>query len=80
VGSDEPIVAASAYQHGVGPDDILHAYRNPFRAWDLGEGLIMVIGANRAGVIFEIGYVEGDPGVVVVHAMRARKKSLKDRW
>jgi hypothetical protein len=76
VGSDEPIIAASAYKHGVGADDILHAYRNPIRAWDLGEGLTMLIGANRAAVIFEIGYVEGDHAVVIVHAMRARKKFL----
>jgi hypothetical protein len=80
VGSEEPIIAASAYKHGVGPDDILHAYRNPIRARDLGEGLTMVIGANPAGVIFEIGYVEGDDAVVIVHAMRARKKFLRDRW
>lgn len=80
MGSDEPIIAASACKHGVDADDILHAYRNPIRAWDLGEGLTMVIGANQAGVIFEIGYVEGDQTVVIVHAMRARKKFLKDRW
>lgn len=34
----------------------------------------MVIGANQAAVIFEIGYVEGDHAVVIVPAMRARKR------
>jgi hypothetical protein len=74
---DEPIIAASAYKHGVGADDILHAYRNPIRAWDLGEGFTMLIGANHAAVIFEIGYVEGAEAVVIVHAMRARDKFLR---
>jgi hypothetical protein len=77
VSSDEPIIAASAYKHGVDEDDIRHAYRNPLRAWDLGAGFTMVIGANQAAVIFEIRYVEGAEGAVVVHAMRAREKFLR---
>jgi len=77
VPSDEPIIAASAYRHGVDASDIRHAYRNPLRAWDLGEGFTMVIGANPAAVIFEIGYVEGAEAVVIVHAMRAREKFLR---
>ncbi len=30
---DEPIVAPSAYKHGLSREDILHAYRNPLRIW-----------------------------------------------
>jgi hypothetical protein len=45
--------------------------------WDLGDGFTMVIGANAAAVILEIGYVQGDTAVVIVHAMRAREKSLR---
>ncbi len=75
--SGEPIIAASAYKHGVEADDIRHAYRNPIRAWDLGEGFTMLIGANQAAVIFEIGYVEAAEAVVIVHAMRARGKFLR---
>lgn len=37
----------------------------------------MLIGANHAAVIFEIGYVEGAEAVVIVHAMRAREKFLR---
>jgi hypothetical protein len=36
----------------------------------------MVIGANRAAIIYEIGVVDGVPAPVVVHAMRARHKFL----
>ena len=75
--SEEPIIADSAYKHGVDADDIRHAYRNPVRAWGLGEGFTMLIGANQAAIIFEIGYVEGAEGVVNVHAMRAREKFLR---
>jgi hypothetical protein len=38
----------------------------------------MLIGTNQAAVIFEIGYVEGAEAVVIVHAMRAREKFLRD--
>jgi hypothetical protein len=35
---DEPILAESALKHGVDERDIVHAYRNPIRIWDLGDG------------------------------------------
>jgi len=37
----------------------------------------MIIGANSAAVIYEIGVVDGVPAPVVVHAMRAREKFLR---
>jgi len=45
---DDPIIAESARKHGVGDEDILHAYANPIRVFDLDEGFTMVIGANLA--------------------------------
>jgi hypothetical protein len=74
---EEPIIATSAFKHGLGRDEILHAYRNPIRVWDLGEGFTMMIGANHAAIVLEIGYVEGDTATVIVHAMRARQKFLR---
>ena len=74
---DEPIIAASAFKHGLTTDEILHAYRNPVRVWDLGDGFTMMIGANAAAIFLEVGYVEGDTAVVIVHAMRAREKYLR---
>ncbi len=74
----EPIIADSARKHGVSDADILHAYRNPIRVFELDEGFTMVIGANHAAVIFEIGVVDGVQAPVIVHAMRAREKFL--RW
>ncbi len=74
---DETIIAQSALKHGLGREEILHAYRNPIRVWDLGEGFTMMIRANNAATVLEIGYVEGDTATVIVHAMRAREKLLR---
>ena len=75
--SADPIIAPSALKHGLGEEDILHAYRNPLRVWDLGEGFTMMIGPNRSAIILEVGHVEGAEAVVIVHAMLARKKFLR---
>lgn len=37
----------------------------------------MVIGANHAAIIFEVGVVDGESSPVIVHAMRAREKFLR---
>lgn len=37
----------------------------------------MMIGPNRAALILEAGYVEGDVAMVLVHAMPARDKYLR---
>ena len=57
--------------------DILHAYANPIRVFDLDEGFTMVIGANLAATIYEIGVGDGVLAAVIVHAMRAREKLLR---
>lgn len=74
---DEPIIARSAFKHGLREDEILHAYRNPIRVWDLGDGFTMMVGANAAAIILEVGYVEGQSAAVIVHAMAAREKFLR---
>ena len=74
---EDPIIAESAFKHGLTKDDILHAYRNPIRIWDLGDGFTMMLGPNEATIILEVGYVEGDLAVVIVHAMQARDKFLR---
>ncbi len=71
------IIAESARKHGVSDDDIRHAYAHPIRVFDLDEGFTMVIGANHAAIIYEIGVVDGVPAPVVVRAMKARDKFLR---
>ena len=70
------VIAASARKHGVSDDDIRHAYEHPIRVFELDEDFTMIIGANHAAIIFEIGVVDGVPAPVVVHAMRVRDKFL----
>lgn len=74
--SEEPIIAPSALKHGLDEPEILHAYRNPVRIWDLGEGFTMIVGPNQSAIFLEVGYVDGDHIHVIVHAMKAREKFL----
>ena len=67
----------SALKHGLSEADILHAYHHPIRAWDMGDGFTMLLGANRAALVLEIGYIQGITTIVIVHAMRAREKFLR---
>ena len=69
------IIAESAHKHGVSDDDIRHPYAHPIRVFDLDEGFTMVIGANQAASVYEIGVVDGVLAPVVVHAMKARDRS-----
>jgi hypothetical protein len=73
----ELVIAMSARKHGVSDDDIRHAYAHPIRVFELDEGFTMVIGANQAAIIFEIGVVDNVAVPVVVHAMKARDKFLR---
>lgn len=72
-----PVIADSARRHGVGDEDMLHAYRNPIRIFELDEGFTMIIGANRTALVLEVDVVEATTGPVIVHAMRAREKFLR---
>jgi hypothetical protein len=71
------VIAESARKHGFTDDDILHALRNPVRSYEPDdEGLTMITGPRPDGILLEVGVIDGDPGPVIVHAMRARAKFL----
>jgi hypothetical protein len=72
----DPVIVASARKHGVGDDDMLHAYRNPVRVFGL-DDLVMLIGADEAGRILEIGVATGEGVEFIVHAMAARPRFLR---
>ncbi len=61
------IIAESAHKHGVSDEDIRHAYAHPIRVFDLDEGFTMVIGANQAAIVYEIGLIDGVLAPVVVN-------------
>jgi len=73
----DPIIAGSARKHGLGDDDILHAYSHPIIVEDLDDGLLMFVGPDRAGKLLEIGFLAAADGSVIVHAMEARPKYLR---
>jgi hypothetical protein len=73
----DPLIAEAARKHGIGDDDILHAYNHPVRVEELDEGLLMFVGPDIAGRLLEIGIVVASDGPVIVHAMEARAKYLR---
>lgn len=77
--SDEvPIILGSAHRHGVPDEDIRHSLDHHLDAFDVGEGMTMVIGPDRAATPIESGVVELYGGWCVVHAMRpARARFLR---
>ena len=70
------MVLESARKHGVSDDDMLHAYRNPIRFFDL-EDLVMLIGPDRSARLIEIGVDRSEGIEFIVHAMAARAKFLE---
>ena len=74
---EEPIVADSALKHGLAREAILHAFRNPIRAYDVDDGFTMLIGPAPNADLLELGMVSGTEGPVIVHAMPARQRFLE---
>ena len=66
------MILTSARKHGVLDHDMLHAYRNPSRVFEL-DDLVMLIGADTAGGLLEIGLVRAEGVEFIVHAMPARR-------
>jgi len=74
----DPVILASARKHWISDNDLLHAYRNPIRVFDL-DDLVMLIGADESGRLLEIGVVTGESVDFIVHAMEARPRFLRRR-
>jgi hypothetical protein len=72
----DPAILASARKHGVTDEDVLHAYRNPVRVFDL-DDLTMLIGPNRSGGLLEIGVATAEGIDFIIHAMTARPRFLE---
>ncbi|MCY3925822.1 MAG: hypothetical protein OXG52_10035 [bacterium] len=72
----QPVILGSARKHGVSDEDILHAYRNPIRLFDL-DDVVMVIGPDRAARLLEVGIARREGVHFIVHAMQARNRYLE---
>lgn len=73
----DPVILASSRRHGIAEEDMLHAYRNPIRAFDLDEDLTMLIGPDRSAQLLEVGVATAAGIVFIVHAMVARARFLE---
>lgn len=72
----DPVILESARKHGISDPDMLHAYRNPIRVFAVND-LIMLIGADQAGRLLEVGVAAGEAFEFIVHAMPARQRFLR---
>jgi hypothetical protein len=66
-----PEILNSARKHGLSDDRVLHAYRNPFRVENLGE-ITVLVGADQAGRLLEVGLVTDGGIEYIIHAMLDR--------
>lgn len=71
-----PVIVPSARKHGISDEDMLHAFRNPIRTEDLGDGFTMFTGPARDATLLEIGVIDSDSGPFIVHGDEARRKYL----
>lgn len=74
--SMDPVVLGSARRHGISDDDMLHAYRHPIRVFEF-DDLTMLVGADKAGRVLEVGLAAAEGMEFIVHAMLARPKFLR---
>lgn len=70
------MILPSARRHGVGDAAIRHALAHPVD-FHTDDDLTMVIGPDPEGQLLEVGVVEADDALVVIHAMPARPKYLR---
>lgn len=74
-------IEVSARKHGVPDEDMLHAVRHHWRAFETDDPLVtMFIGPSHSAEPLEIGVVVDEDGTAIVHAMKAREKFLKGWW
>lgn len=74
-------IEASARRHGVPDEDMRHAVRHHWRAFQTDDPAVtMFIGPSTAGEPLEVGVVTDEEGVAIIHAMKAREKFLKGWW
>jgi hypothetical protein len=72
----DPVIVASARKHGISDNDMLHAYRNPLRVFQV-EDLVMLIGGEETGRMLEVGVVAAEGIEFIIHAMPARERFMR---
>ena len=74
-------VEASACKHDVPDEDMMHAIRHHWRAYETDDpDVTMFIGPSTTTEPLEVAVASDDEGTAIIHAMKARKKFLKGWW
>jgi len=74
-------IEASARKHGVPNEDMLHAIRHHWRAFETDDPAVtMFIGPSRTAEPLEVGVLIDDDGAAIIHTMKERAKFLKGWW
>ena len=74
-------IETSARQHGVRDEDMIHALRHHWRAFETDDSAVtMFIGPSTSAEPLEVGVVTDQAGTAIIHAMAARPKFLKGWW
>ncbi len=74
-------IEASARKHGVPDEDMLHALRHHWRAFETDDpDVTMFIGPSRTADPLEVGVVLDVNVAAIIQAMNARAKFLKGWW
>lgn len=76
---NEPRIAATAYRHGIGPEDTLHAYQNAITAGLGSHNMDIAVGPATDGTLLEVGFIRANGETVILHSMPARTKFLPRR-
>lgn len=74
-------IEESARKHRVPDEDMLHALRHHWRAFETEDPAVtMFIGPSTTTEPLEVRVVVDDEGTAIIHAMGAREKFLKGWW
>ena len=74
-------IEASARKHGVSDDDMMHALRNHWRAFETDDPAVtLFIGPSTTTQPLEVGVVADEDGTAVIRDMLARAKFLEGWW
>ena len=74
-------IEPSARKHGVSDNDMMHAIRNHWQAYETDDpDVTMFIGPAANASPLEVGVVVDDAGEAIIHAQPAREKFLKGWW
>ena len=77
----EADIETSARKHGVSDEDMIHALRHHWRAFETDDPAVtMFVGPSTSAEPLEVGVVTDQEGTAIIHAMAARSKFLKGWW